>query len=225
MQNTRRRHAQAPGIEGSMARWYARQRGSAPQRAAVRQSAARLAERVPAGGAVLEVAFGPGYLAIELARLGFAVSGLDISRTLVEIATDNAREAGVRLDLHQGDAAALPFADESFDLIVCVAAFKNFGRPGEALNEMHRVLRAGGTAVIEDMNKEASNADIDQEVRGMGLGRLNSLLTKFPLRHLRRRAYSATEFRQLAATTTFGTCEVITDGITLEACLTKPPSP
>ena len=46
---------------------------------------------------VLEVAPGPGFFAIELAKLGdFQITGLDISRTLVEIASENARAAGVR---------------------------------------------------------------------------------------------------------------------------------
>ncbi|RBQ22189.1 class I SAM-dependent methyltransferase [Spongiactinospora rosea] len=225
MRNTQRKHTQAVSMEGSMARWYARQRASGPQLAEVRRLATRLGDGLPAGAAVLEIAPGPGYLSIELARLGFKVSGLDLSRTLVEIATDNARQAGVPIDFHRGDAADLPFADETFRLTVCVAAFKNFGSPVRALNEMHRVLGEGGTAVIQDMNREASNADIDEEVRGMDLGRVNSLMTKLPLRSLRRRAYSPADFQRLAAESTFGTCEVHTYGISAEVRLTRRPHP
>src|SRR5207244_13254881 len=103
--------------------------------------------REGAGG--LEVAPGPGYLAIEMARPGrIHVTGLDISRTFVEIAGENARQAGVTVEFRQGDVARMPFETESFDLVVCQAAFKNFTQPHSALAEMHRVLRAGGSAVI-----------------------------------------------------------------------------
>ncbi|MFF5207060.1 class I SAM-dependent methyltransferase [Streptosporangium sp. NPDC000396] len=220
MENAQRKQTQAPQMEGAMARWYARQRGSAPQLAAFRQYAARLAGDLPPGAAVLEVAPGPGYL-VEMARLGLTVTGLDISHTLLEIAAENARRAGVRVDFQQGDAADLPFDGESFDLVVCQAAFKNFGRPGSALNQMHRVLRGGGTAVIHDMNKDISRADIDREVKGMELSPLNAFMTKLPLMWLRRRAYSRAQFEHLAAESAFRTCDVRADGITLEVRLAK----
>ncbi|MEV7801867.1 class I SAM-dependent methyltransferase [Microbispora sp. NPDC088329] len=213
---------QAPGMEGAMARWYARQRASAPQIAAVRRYAAQVTAGLPAGADVLEVAPGPGYLAVEMARLGCAVTALDLSRTFVEITADNARRAGVRVDVRHGDAADLPFPGGSFDLVVCQAAFKNFGRPVRALDEMHRVLRSGGTAVIHDMSREASRADIDEEVRGMGLTPLNSFMTKVPLLALRRRAYSRGLFARLAAESAFGTCEIRTEGISVEVRLTRP---
>ncbi|WP_432928065.1 class I SAM-dependent methyltransferase [Microbispora sp. CA-135349] len=213
---------QAPGMEGAMARWYARQRASAPQIDAVRRYAAQVTAGLPAGADVLEVAPGPGYLAVEMARLGCAVTALDLSRTFVEITADNARRAGVRVDVRHGDAADLPFPGGSFDLVVCQAAFKNFGRPVRALDEMHRVLRPGGTAVIHDMSREASRADIDEEVRGMGLTPLNSFMTKVPLLALRRRAYSRGLFARLAAESAFGTCEIRTEGISVEVRLTRP---
>src|ERR1700747_3794031 len=85
---------------------------------------------------------GPGYLAIELAKRGqYAMTGLDISKTFVEIASANARRASVEVDIQQGNASAMPFADNTFDLILCRAAFKNFSQPLEAMNEMHRVLK------------------------------------------------------------------------------------
>lgn len=221
MEKTRHRQSQAPQMEGAMARWYARQRGSAPQVAAVRRQAAQLTGGLPDGATVLEVAPGPGYLAVEMARLGFTVTGLDMSHTFVEIATEKARRAGVHADFLRGDAADLPFDEGSFELVVCQAAFKNFGRPVGALDQMHRVLRTGGMTVIHDMNGEASRADIDREVKGMGLSGPNSLMTKMTLTALRRRAYSRARFERLAAESAFRTCDVHTDGITLEVRLTR----
>jgi ubiquinone/menaquinone biosynthesis C-methylase UbiE len=210
-----------PKMEGVVARWYARQRGSASLAPAYRAQAARLADGLPGGADVLEVAPGPGYLAIELARLGLRVRGLDLSRSFVEIAGENARQAAVRVDFRQGDAASLPFRGESFDLVVCQAAFKSFARPARALDEMHRVLRGGGTAVVQDLRRDASGADIDQEVRRLGLGRLNAFMTKVALTMLRRRAYSPAQFERLAAESAFRTCELRTEGVGLEVRLTK----
>jgi ubiquinone/menaquinone biosynthesis C-methylase UbiE len=157
-------------MEGPIARWYAGLRGSESQMAQYREEAARLAAGLADGAAVLEVAPGPGYFAIEVARLGrFRVTGLDISRSFVQIAGENARRAGVEIGFRLGDASSMPFPEGSFDLIVCQAAFKNFSRPEGALNEIHRVLREGGTAVIQDMSHEATNADIREEVKGMHL--------------------------------------------------------
>jgi ubiquinone/menaquinone biosynthesis C-methylase UbiE len=212
-----------PEMEGVVARWYARIRGTGSQIEAYRKEAERLTGSLPAGARVLEVAFGPGYLAIELARPGrFHVTGLDISHTFVKIATENAREAGITADFHQGDAAIMPFEADSFDLIVCQAAFKNFVHPGSALSEMYRVLRAGGTAVIQDMSSDASHADIEREVQGMQLGRISSFTTKGTLEMLKRRAYSPARFEQLAEESPFKTCAITTEGIGLEVRLEKP---
>ncbi len=211
-----------PEMEGLVAGWYARIRGTDSQIEAYRREAERLTASLPAGASVLEVAFGPGYLAIELARLGqYNVTGLDISHTFVKIASRNARAAGVTADFHQGDAAVMPFAADTFDLIVCQAAFKNFVHPASALSEMHRVLRNGGTALIQDMSSDASHAAIEQEVKGMGLGRVSSFTTKGTLEMLKRRAYSPARFVRLAAESPFQTCEISTKGIGLEVRLTK----
>ena len=212
-----------PEMEGVVARWYARIRGTGSQIEAYRNEADRLTSSLPAGARVLEVGFGPGYLAIEMSLLGrFQVTGLDISHTFVKIASQNAKEAGVTTGFHQGDTAVMPFEADSFDLIVCQAAFKNFVHPGSALSEMHRVLRSGGTAVIQDMSSDATHADIEREVNTMQLGRVNSFTTKATLEMLKRRAYSPATFERLAAESPFKTCEISTEGIGLEVRLEKP---
>jgi len=207
-----------------MARWYARQRATESQLAVVRKQATELAHGLPSGARVLEIAPGPGYLAIEIARLGrFEVTGLDVSRTFVEIGRENARKAGVTVDFRHGDAAAVPFEANSFDLVVCQAAFKNFIEPVCALDEMHRVLRPGGSAIIQDLSKDAANADIDREVIAMKLSRFNTLATRFMLETiLRRRAYTPAQFERLVAESAFRTCDIRKDGIGLEVRLTRP---
>jgi ubiquinone/menaquinone biosynthesis C-methylase UbiE len=209
-----------PEMEGTTARWYAKNRGTESQLALVRRQAAELTAGLSRGARVLEIAPGPGYLAVEMARLGFDVTGLDISKTFVEIATEHAHAAGVSADFRQGDVAAIPLPTGSFDRVVSQAAFKNFADPVTALDEIHRVLRPGGIAVIQDMSKDASSADIAGEVRAMNLSGWNAFTTRMILGTvLRRRAYSPAQFESLVAESTFRTCAIRTEGIGLEVRL------
>ncbi len=165
---------------------------------------------------------GPGYFAIELAKLGrFPITGLDVSPTFVALAQELAGRAGVPVDFRHGDAAAMPFADGQFDLVICQAAFKNFGQPLTAINEMHRVLRPGGRAIIQDLSAEADGPAIKAEVAGMEVGLVARLTTRVILTGLRRRAYSAAQFQQLAERSEFGAATVTANGIGLEVTLIK----
>jgi ubiquinone/menaquinone biosynthesis C-methylase UbiE len=210
------------GMEGIIARWYARMTGK--ERTEYRQSAERVAALRPGGGDVLEVAPGPGYLAIELAKMGpYRVAGLDISHTFVRIAADNAAKAGAAVTFQHGNASAMPFAADSLDLLVCRAAFKNFSEPVAALGEMYRVLRPGGQALILDLRPDASPADIAAYIKGKRMGWLNALLTRWTFKHmLLKRAYSPEQFRQMAAQTPFRSCDIREDALGLEVLLTKP---
>lgn len=208
------------GMEGMIARWYARNTGR--DLAPFRQLAGELAGRVAPGGDILEVAPGPGYLAIELAKLGYRVVGLDISRSFVSMAAENALQAGVAVSFRHGDAAHMPLEGDSFDLVVCRAAFKNFSEPVQALNEMHRVLRPGGRAVILDLRRDASPAAVNDCVNGMGLGFINRLLTKLAFRcMLLKRAYTQEQFREMALQTPFKRCDILAEPLGLEVSLTK----
>jgi ubiquinone/menaquinone biosynthesis C-methylase UbiE len=150
-------------LEGPLARWYAKNTGRDP--AVFKELAAEIARSLKPNDRVLEVAPGPGYLAVELARLGdWRVTGLDISRAFVRMAAEHAREMGVHVDFRLGNASAMSFADDSFELIVCRAAFKNFSEPVGALSGMRRVLAPGGVAIIIDLRREISDEAIAAEV-------------------------------------------------------------
>jgi ubiquinone/menaquinone biosynthesis C-methylase UbiE len=191
------------GMEGALARWYA---GTTRKSLGDFQALARrVAGEIPPGSQVLEVAPGPGYFAVELARLGdYHVAGLDISRTFVEMGRRNAAEAGVEVDFRQGNASAMPFENDQFDFLLCRAAFKNFAEPVAALREMHRVLKPGGRALILDLRRDAPMSSIRQLVSQMGLGPLNRALTRFIFRFmLLKRAYTTPQFQALVAQTAF----------------------
>jgi ubiquinone/menaquinone biosynthesis C-methylase UbiE len=208
-------------LEGVQARWYAKT--TARDMARYREAAAAVAHQAASGSSVLEVAPGPGFLAIELARLGnYRIVGLDISKTFVQMAADNATKAGVAVTFRRGDAASMPFEPDSFDLIVCRAAFKNFREPVRALREMHRVLRPGGKALIMDLRRDAPAEQLDAYVNSMGLSWINTLITKWIFRYgLVKSAYSPEQLRQMTADTPFQTCEVQAAGIGMEVSFRK----
>ena len=207
-------------MEGMIARWYARNAGKSIE--PFRKEAQEIAHQLASGSDVLEVAPGPGFLAIELAKLGsHRIVGLDISKSFVRIATENAQNARVDVTFQEGNASAMPFESNSFEFIYCRAAFKNFSEPVAALNEMYRVLKPGGKAVINDMRSDATADAIKAAVKEMGLGRINSLLTRWILSRLRKRAYSQDEFRQMVSETRFKTCEINCELIGMKVCLVK----
>lgn len=207
-------------MEGLIAKWYSKIRTQDEEMA---HSLQQVQDVLPAGGAVLEIAPGPGYLAIEIAKLGgYRVTGLDISRTFVEIARAKAQEAGAAVDFQLGNASDMPFADNTFDLTICRAAFKNFTEPVQAIQEMYRVLKPGGKALIADLRRDASPAEIDAHIATMGLGPVNRLLTKWTFRTtLLKNAYTSEGIRRMVASTGFGVCEIEQDAISMEIWLTK----
>ena len=209
-------------MEGMIAAWYARV--TARDMAEFERLARAIAAELPDSGRtarVLEVAPGPGYLAIALARLGVAVVGLDISHSFVRIAAEQARAAGVTAAFRQGDAAAMPFAAGTFDFVVCRAAFKNFGDPAGALAEMHRVLKPGGRALIIDMRGDTSDAEIADYASGYGRGSLDRLTMRMIFRSLRKRAYTPDALAGMAARIPFTRRAISRDMIGMEVTLEK----
>lgn len=208
-------------MEGPIAAWYAKNTGR--DRGRFITVAQAVANRVAMGGRVLEVAPGPGFCAVEIARSGrYSVTGLDISESFVRIARENARTAGVAVDFRHGNVSAMPFPDAAFDFVVCSAAFKNFSDPIGALNEIHRVLAPGGRASIYDLRKDASLEEITTEVRSMHLSPLNAFLTRWTFRLvLLKRAYTRAALEQMVAESRFGACEINADGVGFELALVK----
>lgn len=174
------------------------------------------------GASVLEVAAGPGYFCIELARLGdFEITGLDISDDLVKIARANAVESGVKVDFTQGNASAIPFRDAAFDLVFCSWAVKNFMQPVKVLNEVYRVLKPEGTALIVDLNHDSTGEDWREYAAQRGLTGMTSLAMRIAFIIQRNGAYSAGQFERLLDGTPFQQREIRSRGLNLCISLTK----
>ena len=116
----------------------------------------------------------------------------------------------------------MPFQDNTFDFTFCQAAFKNFSDPVRAIAEMHRVLRPGGLSVISDLRRDASAAEIEREIKGMGIGPLNRFLVRWTFRNmLLKSAYTVNEMQSMVAETPFGHCKITVDGLGFYVWLEK----
>jgi ubiquinone/menaquinone biosynthesis C-methylase UbiE len=209
------------GMEGMVAKWYATNTIKALNE--FTKLARRVSRQVPQGAEVLEVAPGPGYFSIELAKLGsYSITGLDISHTFVEIADKKATQAGVHVDFRQGNASSMPFADDTFDFLLCRAAFKNFGQPVRALQEMCRVLKPGGRGLVIDLRGDATPESMNQAVDAMGLNKVNKVVTKLIFRFsLVKNAYTKDQFQQMLAQTNFRAVDIHEEDMGFEIWMTK----
>lgn len=101
--------------------------------------------------AILDVACGTG----EFAKLLLAknhqqqITGIDISQSMLDIAKDKL-QAYSNVNLYNTSVTSLPFADESFDIVICASAFHYFESPQVALFQMKRVLKPQGKLIILD---------------------------------------------------------------------------
>ena len=101
---------------------------------------------------VLDVACGAGHVVEEVAPWVRQVVGVDLTRALLTLGAGRLRDRGItNVLLQEGDAAHLPFLDESFDLVCCRAALHHFPDPAGPVAEMARVCRPGGRVVVLDM--------------------------------------------------------------------------
>jgi ubiquinone/menaquinone biosynthesis C-methylase UbiE len=209
------------GMEGGVARWYDKTtRRDLPEFKAL---ARRVAAGLAPGAKVLEVAPGPGFFAIELAKIGkHEITGLDISRSFVEIAQGNARQEHVEVDFREGNASQMPFAEASFDFLLCRAAFKNFSDPVGSLREMRRVLKPGGRALVIDLRKDVNKKALDDYIRGLKVGILDAFMMKWTFRlMLIRRAYTKQQFAEFISQSGFNNSAIHETPIGFEITLTK----
>jgi ubiquinone/menaquinone biosynthesis C-methylase UbiE len=99
---------------------------------------------------LLDMGCGTGRFTVPLAERVKAVSGLDLSPMMLATARKKLADRGLTADLREGDMAALPFADESFDVVVCMLALMHIPRADrqQVFHEVARVLKPGGRLVM-----------------------------------------------------------------------------
>jgi len=175
-------------------------------------------------GTVLDLGSGTGYLSIEIAKRspGLQVYGIDLSRQMVKIAgrhakgVDNARFVF-------GNAAKLPFKDNSIDLVISTGASHHWKTPRRVFDECYRVLKTGKEAWIYDGCPEAFNNRADKrkidEKYGFLVSRLGHRVST--LHGFTREEYQ-TEIKGILEQTAFkGNCQMALTDIWMKITLKK----
>lgn len=101
---------------------------------------------------VLDVGTGPGTVAMAMALLGHRVTGVDLTSNMLRKARENAAAMGLDIDFFNTAAGALPFADESFDVVISRNLTWALPEPEETFRQWKRVLKPGGRLIYWDAN-------------------------------------------------------------------------
>ena len=112
----------------------------------VENSAQYLVPHLAPGLTLLDVGCGPGTITADFAERGLEVIGIDAAADVVE----KARKLGV--DARVGDAYALEFPDDTFDLVHAHQTLQHVARPIDALREFRRVVKPGGVVAVRDVD-------------------------------------------------------------------------
>ena len=97
---------------------------------------------------VLDIGCGTGFLALRFAEMGHAVTGVDLSPQMIDRASRKAEQAGLKIDLRIGDASALDYGDETYDIVAARHVVWNLPHPERGVAEWLRVLRPGGRLIL-----------------------------------------------------------------------------
>ena len=109
-------------------------------------------EYLPDGCQVLDDGAGAGFFTVLLSSMGFQTTAVDYSAGMLEQISRNLTEQDLKAELLKMDVQKLDFPDGSFDAVVSRNVFWNLEEPEEAYREIARVLRPGGTLILEDGN-------------------------------------------------------------------------
>ena len=123
-------------------------------------------------GKLLDIGTGPGWLLLQLQKLAPALdlTGMDISASMVKKARENIARAKVSANifLEQGSADLLPYADNSFDMVVSTQSLHHWKNPVRGFNEIFRILKDGGRARIYDIVTDIPSAVFQNSAREYG---------------------------------------------------------
>lgn len=148
---------------------------------------------------VLDVACGPGMVACEFAKHSKFVTGVDITPAMIEQAMKRQQEQKLdNLEWNVGNAIPLPYADNTFSLVLTRYSFHHLLEPEEALSEMIRVCKHGGRVMVADVAIESSKSEAydrleilrdPSHTHALTKDEFASLLLSSGLSHCRQSAY------------------------------------
>jgi ubiquinone/menaquinone biosynthesis C-methylase UbiE len=150
-----------------------------------------------AAGEVLEIAIGTGRN-LFFYPAGVRLTGIDVSRATLAVARRRADELGIAAELREGDAQALPFADASYDTVVCTLALCTIPDDGRTVAEVARVLRPGGRfLLLEHVGSPLLPVRaVERVVEALTFWHERDHLTREPLTHLRAQGFQVEELER-----------------------------
>ena len=155
------------------------------------------------GGNILDIGTGPGWLLVKLHHEspGLQLTGLDASPSMVNRARKNIAKAGLSevIEIREGSASHMPFSDNSFDMVVSTGSIHHWKNPTVGLNEVYRVLKLGGYALMYDVASDTPSSVLKKTA--YEFGRLRVLL--FWLHSYEEPFYRCKDFELLARPTLF----------------------
>ena len=168
-------------------------------RAISERIAARFPGRAPESIRVLDVGTGPGFFAIILAQMGYRVTAVDYTASMLEEARSNAGALAGNIDFLQMNAEELRFDDHSFDVLVTRNVTWNLPHPEKAYSHWTRVLAPGGLLLNFDANwyrylwdeearqghsedrEKLAASDVRDETAGTDVDAMEAIARKTPL--------------------------------------------
>ena len=117
----------------------------------LRKRTAFVRAHVAAGASVLDVGCGTGALAVRIQQAGYQVTGVDSSAGMLRVLKERDSSVGAV----GGSGTGLPFAEDHFDLVYCVAVMHHIAEAAsvrQTLLEMVRVVKPGGLVLVWDHN-------------------------------------------------------------------------
>jgi ubiquinone/menaquinone biosynthesis C-methylase UbiE len=106
-----------------------------------------------AGKQLLEIGCGAGIDLVRFARCGAITTGVDLAETSIELARKNFENNQLASKFYIMDGEALDFPDLAFDVVYAHGVLQYTADPGQMIQEIHRVLRPGGEAILMVYNK------------------------------------------------------------------------
>lgn len=169
--------------------------------------AARFPNTNPKRIRVLDVGTGPGFFAIILAELGYQVTAVDYTASMLEEAKRNAGALAEKIDFRQMNAEELSFRAASFDVLVTRNVTWNLPNPEKAYAHWMRVLKPGGLLLNFDANwyrylwdenyqaahaldrKNLQDSDVRDETAGTDVDAMEAIARQTPLSRIHRPAW------------------------------------
>jgi ubiquinone/menaquinone biosynthesis C-methylase UbiE len=168
---------------------------------------------LPGAGRVLDVGTGSGLQlkAIHDVNPDLELYGLDLSAHAIRVARRHLQ--GMEVDLREGSIESAPYDDDFFDIVTCNASMSYWKNPVSCFDEVYRILKAGGSAVLFEPQKDIDMDEVVETIRAnladkSRLRRFAAIsLNKFGLRWGRTvglKLYSMSELEEIAHRSRFG---------------------